>query len=347
MPSRKFSVNNIEQKYLDLQSLNELPETHAWTSQSDDHPFSDAGENLDNHEGVPIIDLNDQNALELIGHACKAWGVFQVLNHDIPNCLIDEMESAANRLFSLPVQQKLRAARQPTSMSGYGLARISSFFNKLMWSEGFTIAGSPIEHARLLWPDDYQMFCDTIEDYQKAMKALSARLIWLMLGSLGITNADMTWAENGCSALQLNSYPVCPDPTRAMGLAAHTDSTIVTILHQSNTRGLQVRREGSSRWIMVPPHPGALVVHVGDLLHMLSNGLYPSVLHRAVVNGTRHRLSVAYLYGPPESVKIGPLAKLVDEAHPRVYRSITWKDYLGKKAEHFNKALASVRVKLG
>ncbi|GFQ02983.1 gibberellin 3-beta-dioxygenase 1 [Phtheirospermum japonicum] len=129
-----------------------------------------------------------------------------------------------------------------------------------------------------------------------------------------------------------------------MGLAAHTDSTILTILHQSNTSGLQVLREGSSRWIMVPPHPGALVVHVGDLLHILSNGLYPSVLHRAVVNRSRQRLSVAYLYGPPSSVKIGPLAKLVDEDHPALYRPITWTEYLRRKATHFNKALTSLRV---
>ncbi|GFQ02982.1 gibberellin 3-beta-dioxygenase 1 [Phtheirospermum japonicum] len=148
--------------------------------------------------------------------------------------------SRRERAVFAPPHQKLQAARQPGDVSGYGLARISSFFPKLMWSEGFTIAGSPIEHARLLWPDDYQTFCDTIEEYQKATKALAGRLMWLMLGWLGITEEDnVKWAENGSSAMQLNSYPACPDPDRAMGLAAHTDSTILTILHQSNTSGLQ------------------------------------------------------------------------------------------------------------
>ena len=33
-----------------------------------------------------------------------------------------------------------------------GSARISSFFPKLMWSEGFSIMGSPVEHASQLWP---------------------------------------------------------------------------------------------------------------------------------------------------------------------------------------------------
>lgn len=183
------------------------------------------------------------------------------------------------------------------------------------------------------------------------MNKLAKRLMWLMLGSLNITEEDVKWAppkdqldEGGCAALQLNSYPACPDPGRAMGLAAHTDSTILTILHQSNTSGLQVAREGGNGWVTVPPHPGALVIHVGDLMHILSNGLYPSALHRAVVNRTRHRLSVAYLYGPPSSVKISPLAKLVDHCHPQLYRPITWSEYLGTKAKHFDKALTSVRL---
>lgn len=180
------------------------------------------------------------------------------------------------------------------------------------------------------------------------MKKLAGKLMWLMLGSLGITKEDVEWAgpkgdlKGASAALQLNSYPTCPDPDRAMGLAAHTDSTLFTILHQSNTSGLQVFRERSG-WVTVPPLEGALVINVGDLFHILSNGLYPSVLHRVVVNRNQHRLSIAYLYGPPNNVKISPLSKLVDHYHPPLYRPVTWSEYLGTKAKHFNKALSSVR----
>ncbi|KAG6407088.1 hypothetical protein SASPL_130070 [Salvia splendens] len=72
-----------------------------------------------------------------------------------------------------------------------------------------------------------------------------------------------------------------------------------------NTNGFLVLREGARRWTTVPPHLGALVVHVGDLMHILSNGSYPSVLHRAKVNRTRHRLSVAYLYNKLTMTKDG------------------------------------------
>ncbi|KAL6990298.1 iron ascorbate-dependent oxidoreductase [Sarracenia purpurea var. burkii] len=348
----RHPVHHPHHKHLDLNSVKELPESHAWTTSSLDehHPFSDDDEGGRVDQTVPVIDLDDPNARQLVGHACRTWGVFQVTNHGVDPSLLGEVETNGRALFSLPIQQKLRAARPPNGVSGYGVARFSSFFPKLMWSEGFTIFGSPLEQARLLWPQDYTKFCDVIEEYEREMKKLAGRLMWLVLGSLGITEEeDVKWAgpkdhfKGAIAAIQLNSYPSCPDPDRAMGLAAHTDSTLLTILYQSNTSGLQVFREGSG-WVTVPPIPGALVVNLGDLLHILSNGLYPSVLHRAMVNRTQHRLSIAYLYGPPTNVQILPLSKLVGPSHPALYRPVTWTEYLANKAKHFDKALSSVRL---
>ncbi|CAB4272700.1 unnamed protein product [Prunus armeniaca] len=353
MPARlsdafKSHPLNLQLKHPDFSSLQELPDSYAWSQNDDQYPSSPGSFGAE-QDSVPVIDLSDPNALKLTGHACRTWGVFQVTNHGIPSKLLDNIESAGRSLFSLPVQQKLKAARSPDGISGYGFARISSFFQKLMWSEGFTIFGSPLDHFRQLWPQDYNKFCNIIEEYEKEMKRLAGRLMWLMLGSLGISMEDVKWAgpkgdfRDASAALQLNSYPACPDPDRAMGLAAHTDSTLLTILYQNNTSGLQVLREGTG-WVTVPPLPGALVVNVGDLIHILSNGLYPSVLHRAVVNRSRHRLSIAYLYGPPDSVQISPLSKLLGPSQPPLYRPITWNEYLGTKAKHFNKALSSVRL---
>ncbi|CAH9088526.1 unnamed protein product [Cuscuta europaea] len=336
-------------KQLDLNAVKELPESHAWTTWS-----SDTSAAASTGESIPVIDLGGaaKGTAELIGRACKTWGAFQVENHGISQDLLDRIESAGKSLFSLPLHQKLKAARSPVDgVSGYGVARISSFFPKGMWSEGFTIVGSPLEHARLLWPHDYTTFCDTVEEYEKEMIKLAGRLMRLILEAIGVSDEELKWAigpktdqaQGRRSAIQLNSYPACPDPGRAMGLAEHTDSTLFTILHQNNTSGLQVFREGYG-WVSVPAIPGALVVNVGDLLHMLSNGGYHSVLHRAVVNQSRHRMSVAYLYGPPSGVKISPLSKLVANGEPPMYREIAWSEYLDIKAKHFHKALSYVRL---
>lgn len=194
-------------------------------------------------------------------------------------------------------------------------------------------------------------YSNAMETFQKEMKALSERIMDLMLESLGLKHEDFNWVKpkkggpiNDFQALlQLNSYPICPDPTRAMGMAPHTDSSLLTVLHQSNgISGLQVSRDGF-RWVPVHPVEGALVVNVGDLMHILSNGRFKSALHRAVVSAVHHRVSTAYFYGPPKDVEVSPLVQLTDHHCPSLFRPVTWKEYLDTKATHFDKALESIK----
>ncbi|KAM0933394.1 putative gibberellin 3-beta-dioxygenase [Dioscorea sansibarensis] len=329
--------------HFEFETVREVPESHAWPSL-DDHPSGEAT----GHDKLPLISLansDDDNTKLLLRHACQHFGVFYVTGHGISTNLLSELELQSRRLFSLPTDQKLKAARPPDGVSGYGLARISSFFSKLMWYEGFTISGSVLHHARQLFPDEYFRFCQIIEEYKKEMKKLAEKIIQLMISSLGIKEEELNWSKDVAGVLQLNSYPACPDPDKAMGLAAHTDSSLLTILHQSGISGLQVlRREdghGPRRWITVPPLAGALIVHVGDLSHILSNARFHSVLHRAIVNRHRHRYSMAYICGPPPEVKVKPLISLNESP---VFRPMTWPEYLSLKGKLFNQALHSIRV---
>jgi gibberellin 3-beta-dioxygenase len=147
---------HINHKHPDFNSLQELPESYTWTNL-DDHT-TNIMKDPSSNTSVPIIDLSDPNASKLIGHACKTWGVYQVVNHGIPLSLLDDIQWVGQTLFSLPSHQKLKAIRSPDGVTGYGLARISSFFPKLMWSEGFTIVGSPLDHFQQLWPQDYAKY---------------------------------------------------------------------------------------------------------------------------------------------------------------------------------------------
>ena len=148
---------------LDFSSLSSLPDSHAWHRPDDiddDDQFSFNGCHDDGDDGssIPIIDLMDPNAMELIGLACEKWGAFQLKNHGVPLSAIEEVEQEAKRLFALPTEQKLKALRSPGGATGYGRARISPFFPKFMWHEGFTIMGSPSSDAKKIWPNDYARF---------------------------------------------------------------------------------------------------------------------------------------------------------------------------------------------
>lgn len=145
----------IPYKILDLASVQELPDSYTWNTPVQ---ANDSRSRMVSHLSVPVIDLGDPSAVTLIGCACKEAGVFQITNHEVPKDLLIDVQRAGRDLFSLPLQQKMKAARKPDGLTGFGVARISPFFPKLLWSEGFTMVGSPIEHARQLWPHDHARF---------------------------------------------------------------------------------------------------------------------------------------------------------------------------------------------
>ncbi|KAL2346800.1 hypothetical protein Fmac_000800 [Flemingia macrophylla] len=327
---------------LDFSSLPSLPDSHAWSLSNDDYnnntfPFNDDDDA--SSSSIPMIDLMDPNAMHLIGHACETWGAFQLKNHGIPFGLIEGVEQEAKNLFSLPTQQKLKALRSPGAATGYGRAQISPFFPSFMWHEGFTIIGSPSHHAKKIWPTDFQHFCDLIEKYEKQMKILAERLTKMALELLEISEEKRKWVggNNISGAVQLNFYPSCPEPKRAMGLAPHTDTSLFTILHQTQTTGLQIFKEGKG-WVPVHPNPNTLVVNTGDLLHIMSNARFRCALHRVTVNRSRKRYSVAYFYSPPIDYVLSPL-----NVHSAArFRAVTVKEYFSIKAKKFGEALSLI-----
>ncbi|KAE8673986.1 putative 2-oxoglutarate-dependent dioxygenase [Hibiscus syriacus] len=53
---------------------------------------------------------------------------------------------------------------------------------------------------------------------------------------------------------------------------------------------MQVRNQ-SGEWISAPPIPGTFVCNIGDMLKILSNGLYDSTLHRVINTSPTYRLN--------------------------------------------------------
>lgn len=107
--------------------------------------------------------------------------------------------------------------------------------------------------------------------YGKAVDGLHRQLLELLAESLGLHDISFfskhfDESSNAYGILKLNYYPVSPDPSRTLGLQAHVDPGILTLLSQDQVRGLQIRN--GSGWVDVPPVPGAIVVTVGDCLQV-------------------------------------------------------------------------------
>lgn len=75
---------------------------------------------------IPIIDLSvlsspdeTRKVVSEIGHACKNWGFFQVINHGVPLELARKIEEVAKTFFELPAEEKKKVKRDMLNALGY------------------------------------------------------------------------------------------------------------------------------------------------------------------------------------------------------------------------------------
>ncbi|MCL7031135.1 hypothetical protein MKW94_004995 [Papaver nudicaule] len=136
--------------------------------------------------------------------------------------------------------------------------------------------------------------------------------------------------------MRMNYYPPCPRPELVIGITSHSDFSGLTILLQLNeVEGLQIKKE--ERWISIKPLPDAFIVNVGDVLEIMTNGIYRSVDHRAAVNSTKERLSLATFHDPKPESEIGPISSLITPQTPALFKRGGFenlaKEYLSKKLD--------------
>ncbi|KAM1109138.1 hypothetical protein EV1_008679 [Malus domestica] len=135
-------------------------------------------------------------------------------------------------------------------------------------------------------------------------------------------------------------YPYCPQPDRTIGITAHTYVTALTVLLRNHVPGLQVRHE--NEWLDVKTVPGGLIINVGDLLQIISNGEYKSVQHRVLANSWKEALIsvVMFFYHTKwrEDNYYGPLPELLSPEKPPIYRDFTKHELL---ENYYSKGLDS------
>jgi isopenicillin N synthase-like dioxygenase len=166
-------------------------------------------------------------------------------------------------------------------------------------------------------------------EYVVELQRVSMQLTDAILQGLGLRPFHLQGKlEKGMQFLALNNYPQFSHQGDRVGLAPHSDYGLLTILLQSSPGLEVVMPHEANSWTAVPAIPGALHVHVGDQLEVLSNGRIKSLVHRAVLNPHEARISIASIHGLSMNEKVDCAEELVDRLHPRLYRGSSFQDFL-------------------
>lgn len=279
-------------------------------------------------ETIPILDLSNPTKLKSI---LKEWGAFQLVNHGVPLDLLDGMKNVGRQFFedcSEDYQEKYRCDSSKAATEGYGSKMLEKGDGVLDWRLYFDHHTLPVSRRNPNnWPDFPDNYRELVLEYSKKMEVLAQKLLIMISESLGLQPSYIEEAVGEVyQNITISYYPPCPQPDLALGLQSHSDMGAITLLVQDDVGGLEVLKNGE--WILVQPMTGAIVVILADQTEIISNGEYKSSVHRALVNATKARISVATFYDPPKERKIYPAPQLVTEGCPQKYREVVYGDYV-------------------
>ncbi|KAM3355478.1 hypothetical protein ACQJBY_025952 [Aegilops geniculata] len=281
---------------------------------------------------LPTVDLEGEGLR--LAAACRDPGVFRLVNHGVPSNVTARLFGLARGLLELEAANKSR-------LPGYfcGTPALAALpVKELNWLEGLHVDhGARSVSCGGVDAEDGDAGTALLAEFMEAVSgeyvahmARIARKLFdaLACGELGLDSEQRAsyLTERG-SIFRAYRYPATASGAgrRQLGMEAHTDSSVLSILNQDMVGGLQVLYGG--RWLAVRPVEGALVVNVGDMLQAMSGGAYRSPEHRVVAPAWTEvdRMSLCYFAFPQEdAVIVGPASACRQE---ELYRAFSYGEF--------------------
>lgn len=303
---------------------------------------------------IPVLDLGPYltgvpSARERLAgelrQALEEVGFFLLVNHGVPQAVIDQTFTETRRFHAQELETKL-ALRMNEHNNGYmAMGRYTVWASDVNKNdkpdlcEAFFVRRERRADDPLLrsgrrfcgpnqWPDDMPGFRDNILTYVEAVDALGRLMLPICAVALDLPPSyfDTAFAESQFT-FRLSHYPPLPAGPNQFGLAPHTDANFLTFLAQADVPGLEVRMP-SGEWVGVPYIPGSYAVNSGDMMPRWTNGRFKSTPHRAQPPVGRDRYAIPFFMGPHLDTLIECLPTCQGPDSPPKLPPITYEAYL-------------------
>jgi len=314
---------------------------------------------------VPIIDISalasgDVSARRAvaaqIGQACADIGFFVVVNHGIPQGVIDDAWQRTVEFFDLPQDAKLAhktddEATYPYGYSALGGEILSRGKEVETAKDAAVNASGDMKEMMQMGPKDPRSgmpprrmpaepagFGKAWETYYDHANDLARKLLRAFALALDLEEDFFeSKLDRHISALRANNYPDQKGlsvPAGSIRCSAHTDYGTVTIL-KSGGPGLQVSKDKANpTWHDVPFVKDGFVINLGDLMRRWTNDRWSSTLHRVInppadkVDEWGRRLAIAFFHNLNKDAVVEAIPSCVSKDSPALYDPIVAGEFL-------------------
>ncbi|XP_047951563.1 2-oxoglutarate-dependent dioxygenase 19-like [Salvia hispanica] len=288
-------------------------------------------------DSLPIIDFSAlvtgdphqrSKAVHDLATACRDWGFFILVNHGVPESLMEAMFRVVKEFFSLADSEKkqyeAKSASDPIKCGNFNVANTSNQ-SFTLWRDYLKLYVHPTFHC----PHKPKPLWDVVQEYTLITRELALELIKAVCEALELNQryVDETLKmESSFQMFATNYYPRCPHPDQAIGIPSHTDPGLFTFLIHNGVAGLQIEHNG--KWFNANSPQNSILVNAADQLEIFTNGRCKSVKHRAVLNEEKDRISIVVANGPSGEAVLGPAEALVEKDGRAKYCAMKYEEYL-------------------
>jgi isopenicillin N synthase-like dioxygenase len=321
------------------------------------------------HDGrldIPTIDISafrepdvDEDAKDEVAAAldlaARTVGFMQIVGHGIGADTIAAFTQATTAFFDLDLETKNRYRHPPGVNRGYSPPKSESLANSLGLAsaadlfEAINIGTAqsefpgvplPPEHYPVnTFPVEVSGFEAAVTSWFDQAAAVARTMTRIFARALGLGDAYFeTFTSHSIDTLRMINYrlpgaDVELEPDQ-VGMGAHTDYGIVTVLWADQVPGLEILG-GDRSWYPVQPAAGALLVNLGDALARWTYDRWISTMHRVAAPRIDGRLvprrSAAFFHDGNADALIQCLPNCLDEGGVARYAPVTVAEHLSAK----------------
>ncbi|KAK4792916.1 hypothetical protein SAY86_023351 [Trapa natans] len=309
---------------LDRRGITQLPQRFVQLKPGDSVGPTQCCTGSETLQTIDLSMVRDGSAEELakLAEAAKQQGMFLIKGHGVDSSVLDEVEAVVKGFFGLSFEEKKSSVGSYGSADnmGYGRNFVKSEDQPLDWIDRLAIKALPkgATDGLNVWPHKPANFRRAMETYVDQSRNVLDQVLVSLAESFSLDKHAFLHQfdpQGSEMNVRVNYYPPCPRPDLALGITPHTDASALTLLTQIShgTHGLQVFRgldhdlDSRSGWRTVVWPSGALLVIVGDLFEIISDGRGESPWHRVVTQADAERMSIALFYNPAPESEISPV----------------------------------------
>eukprot|EP00928_Gymnodinium_smaydae_P041435 TRINITY_DN28042_c0_g1_i1.p1 TRINITY_DN28042_c0_g1~~TRINITY_DN28042_c0_g1_i1.p1 ORF type:complete len:371 (-),score=27.20 TRINITY_DN28042_c0_g1_i1:309-1421(-) len=321
---------------------------------------------------LPIVDISSftsehgsvadrTRVLKEVSKSCESIGFMVISGHGVSVDVQRNMMEASRAFFALDLSEKLSLNAHSENPAYRGYIPVEGENVGKVFGNDPTALPDPVEkfcvgnprlnvlkmkhpqwfaetesqaYAENVWPDGLPGFREAVEEYYAEVEKLAHCMMGIFAQSLDLPPAFFShgFAKGGETLLRCLHYPAV-HATSPHRLHAHTDGTLLTILMQDLSGGLEVLI--NDEWRSVPAVPNTFVVNIGDLMMFWSNRRWRSTWHR--VNGagdatsnterSSGRLSFPLFFTPDADTVVECHPSFLKAGESSAYSLVTVGDY--------------------